>query len=54
MNNEKSQQSATAFLEVLNGPLVGTRFPLGAETIIGRDDEDVPIQKGGLIWPIPG
>ncbi len=48
MNNEQSQQSATAFLEVLNGPLVGTRFPLGAETIIGRDDEDVPIQEGGI------
>ncbi len=48
MNNEPSQQSATAFLEVLNGPLVGTRFPLGAETIIGRDDEDVPIQEGGI------
>lgn len=37
-----------AYLEVLNGPLVGARFPLGTETIIGRDDEEVPLPEGGI------
>ncbi len=48
MSDEQVQQSVAAYLEVLNGPLVGTRFPLGEETIIGRDDEDVPMQEGGI------
>ncbi len=48
MSDEQVQQSAAAYLEVLNGPLVGIRFPLGTETIIGRDDEDVPLQEGGI------
>jgi 3',5'-cyclic-nucleotide phosphodiesterase len=48
MNNEQTKQPPAAYLEVLNGSLVGTRFPLGAETIIGRDDEDVPLQEGGI------
>jgi len=48
MSDEQSQQPAVAYLEILNGSLVGTRFPLGAETIIGRDDEDVPMQEGGI------
>ncbi len=48
MSDEQSQQPAAAYLEVLNGSLVGTRFPLGAETIIGRDDEDLPMKEGGI------
>jgi HD-GYP domain-containing protein (c-di-GMP phosphodiesterase class II)/pSer/pThr/pTyr-binding forkhead associated (FHA) protein len=48
MRDEHNQQPAAAYLEVLNGPLVGTRFPLGTETIIGRDDEDVPLPGGGI------
>ena len=48
MSDDQSQQPAAAYLEILNGSLVGTRFPLGEETIIGRDDEDVPMQEGGI------
>ena len=48
MNDKQAQQPTVAYLEVLNGPLVGTRFPLGTETIIGRNDEDVPLQEGDI------
>ncbi len=48
MSDKQAQQPATAYLEVLNGPLAGARFLLGAETIIGRDDEDMPLQEGGI------
>ncbi len=48
MSDESNQVAPVAYLEVLNGTLVGTRFPLGAETIIGRDDEEVPLAKGGI------
>lgn len=48
MSQKRSQKPSASYLEVLNGALVGTCFPLGAETIIGRDDEDVPLQQGGI------
>lgn len=48
MSNKPTKQPPIAYLEVLNGTLVGTRFPLGAETIIGRDDDDVPLKEGGI------
>jgi len=51
MSSEFPSQPTGAYLEVLNGPLAGTCFPLGEETIIGRDDEDVPLQAGGIDIP---
>jgi len=48
MTDKPTQKPSAAYLEVLNGTLVGTRFPLGSDTIIGRDDEDVPLPEGGI------
>jgi 3',5'-cyclic-nucleotide phosphodiesterase len=48
MNDKPVQHPPAAYLEVLNGALTDTRFPLGTETIIGRDDEDAPLPKGGI------
>jgi 3',5'-cyclic-nucleotide phosphodiesterase len=51
MREKHPQQPAAACLEVLNGSQVGTQFPLGAETIIGRDDEEMPLPQGGIHLP---
>jgi HD-GYP domain-containing protein (c-di-GMP phosphodiesterase class II) len=51
MVDEQHQAPVAAYLEVLNGALVGTRFPLTAENIIGRDDEDAPLPEGSIHLP---
>ena len=51
MSDERTQPRTLAYLEALNGPLTGTHFPLGTETIIGRDDEEVRLPEGGIDLP---
>lgn len=51
MIEERSQKPVAAFLEVLSGPLAGNSFPLAAETLIGRNDEEQPLPEGSIDLP---
>lgn len=42
------KQQTSAYLEALNGERLNTRFPLGAETIIGRKDDDVTLPENSI------
>ena len=42
------KQPLSAYLEALNGELPDTCFPLGAETIIGRKDDDVTLPENSI------